>query len=100
MIFSLYLPEQLSFIVITIKQVSHDASFWIPQAFPFNISIWLGLSIAWTSRPVLVLTCHSKQLIGYFDPFIPNTVYSYSIKQKTDVGALQSASLIFFICRN
>ena len=32
----------------------------------------------------MVLACHSEKLIRYFDPFIPNTVYSYSLKQKND----------------
>ena len=33
----------------------------------------------------MVLSCHSEKLARYLDPFIPNTVYSYSLKQKIDV---------------
>ena len=32
-----------------------------------------------------VLSCHSEKLVRHFDPFIPITVYSYSLKPKIDV---------------
>ena len=32
-----------------------------------------------------VLACHSEKLVRHVDPFIPYTVYSYSLKHKIDV---------------
>ena len=45
----------------------------------------------------MVLLCHSEKLVRYLDPFIPNTVYSYSLKQKIDVDLDDEHCTLLFL---
>ena len=81
-----YLPDWLSFIATT-KKLCRNASFWIPQAFRVNISVW---HFDWKSLGVphqcwfcgTVLPCRNEKLGRYFNTLIPKCSSQLSIDKK------------------